>query len=153
MGRWSFSPHQHDERRPNLVPLDQLAVETLMSPNPDTVDADRALEDSMVEMARENRRWVPVVEDGRYFGLLALTDIAAVPTSEWSNLRARDIARRDVPTARPSDSIARVAATIRAHGAGAVAVAEGDTVTGVVTIRDIANFERLLDQLDPEAER
>jgi CIC family chloride channel protein len=153
MGRWSFSPHQHDERRPNLVPLDQLAVETLMSPNPDTVDADRPLEASVVEMARENRRWVPVVEDGRYFGLLALTDIAAVPTTEWSNLRARDIARRDVPTARPSDSIARVAASIRAHGAGAVAVADGDTVTGVVTIRDIANFERLLDQLDPEAER
>ena len=41
MGRWSFSPHQRDERRPNLIPLDQLAVETLMSPNPDTVAADR----------------------------------------------------------------------------------------------------------------
>jgi CBS domain-containing protein len=43
-----------------------------------------------------------------------------------------------------------VAELIRRHGAGAVAIVDDDQVTGVVTIRDIANIERLLDRLDPE---
>ncbi len=112
MGRWSFSPHQRDERRPNLIPLDQLTVETLMSPNPDTVTADRPLNECLIEMSRANRRWVPVVDNDRYLGLLAITDIAAIPPGKWVTLTAHDVARTDVPTARPSDSIASIANTI-----------------------------------------
>ncbi len=150
MGRWSFSAEQRDERRPNLIPLDQLAVEQLMSPNPDTVDADQMLDECLIEMTRQNRRWVPVIDDGQYLGLLALTEIGKIDPSGWPELRARDVARTDVPTARPTDSVALVAELIRKHGAGAVAIVHDEQVTGVVTIRDIANIERLLDRLDPE---
>ena len=152
MGRWSFSPDQRDERRPNVVPLDQLPVETLMSPNPDTIAGDRPLDDCLTEMLRQNRRWVPVVDDGRYIGLLAVTEIAMLPSAEWPHLTAREVALTNVPTARSSDSVASVAALIRSHGAGAVAIVDHDQVIGVVTSRDIANIERLLDNLDPEAE-
>ncbi len=152
MGRWSFGAHQRDERRPNLIPLHQLAVERLMSPNPDTVPADLPLDECLIGMARENRRWVPVVNDDRYLGLLALTEIAKISPSEWANLTARDVARTDVPAARPSDSVAHVAALIRQHDAGAVAIIDDGRVTGVVTIRDISNIERLLDRLDTEAD-
>ncbi|MEX2100679.1 MAG: chloride channel protein [Acidimicrobiia bacterium] len=153
MGRWSFSPHQRDERRPNLIPLDQLAVETLMSPNPDTVPAERPLDECLIEMSRQNRRWVPVVDDDdHYIGLLALPDIANIESAGWPDLCARDVARTDVPSAGPTDSVAVVAQMIREHGAGAVAVIDDGRVTGVVTIRDIANMERLLDRLDPEDE-
>ena len=152
MGRWSFGAHQRDERRPNLIPLHQLAVETLMSPNPDTVTADHPLDECLIEMSRENRRWVPVVDDGHYLGLLALTEIAKIPPEEWSHLTARDVARTDVPAAHPSDSVAHIAAIIREHGADAVAIIDDGHVTGVVTIRDIANIERLLERLDTEAD-
>ena len=152
MGRWSFSPHQRDERRPNLIPLDQLTVDSLMSPNPDTVNADRPLDECIIEMSRENRRWVPVLDDDHYFGLLALTDIAKIPPEQWSDRTARDVARTDISTARSSDSVADIAHMIRQNGAGAVAVLDDGRVTGVVTIRDIANIERLLDRLDTEAD-
>ena len=122
MGRWSFGAHQRDERRPNLIPLHQLAVERLMSPNPDTVASDRPLDDCLIEMARANRRWVPVVDDGRYIGLLALTEIAKFAPADWPNLTARDVARTDVPAAHPSDSVAHIAAIIREHNTGAVAI-------------------------------
>ena len=56
------------------------------------------------------------------------------------------------PAAAPSLSVAAVAAMIRKHGAGAVAIADDGMVIGVVTIRDISNVEHLLDHLDPEAE-
>ena len=101
-------------------------------------------------MSRQNRRWVPVVDGDRYVGLLAVTAIAEIPPDEWPRLRARDVARTDVPAARRSDSVARVAEIIRQHDAGAVAIVDDGRVTGVVTIRDIANIERLLDHLDPE---
>jgi CIC family chloride channel protein len=150
MGRWSFSPHQRDERRPDLAPLDQLAVESVMSPNPDTVDANRPLDECAIGMARANRRWVPVLDGDRYYGLLALTQIAAIPPAEWPNLSARDAASTDVPTARATDSVAHVALLIRGHDTGAVAIVDDGRVTGVVTIRDIANIERLLDVLDAD---
>ena len=101
-------------------------------------------------MSRQNRRWVPVVDGDQYVGLLAVTAIAEIPPDEWPRLRARDVARTDVPTARLSDSVARVAEIIREHEAGAVAIIAHGRVTGVVTIRDITNVERLLDRLDPE---
>lgn len=148
-GRWSFSPHQRDERRPNLIPLHELAVDTLMTPNPDAMDADRPLNECLIEMSRQNRRWAPVIEEGRYLGLLAVTEIAATPPEEWSSLTARDVARVDLPTASPSDSVAHVADMIRKHNTGAVAIVDEGRLTGVVTIRDITNMERLLDRLDP----
>ncbi len=152
MGRWSFGAHQRDERRPNLIPLHQLAVERLMSPNPDTFPSDRPLDECLIQMARDNRRWVPVVDQGRYVGLLALTEIATIPPIEWPELTARDAARSDIPTSHPSDSVAHIAAVIRAQNIGAVAIIDDGRVTGVVTIRDIANIERLLDRLDTEGD-
>jgi chloride channel protein, CIC family len=150
MGRWSFSPHQRDERRPNLTPVDQLTVETLMSPNPDTVTADQPLDECLIEMARENRRWVPVLDDERYFGLLALTDIAKIPPEQWAQRTARDVARTDVPSTPSSETVANIARMLRAHSVGAVAIIDDGHVAGVVTIRDIANIERLLDRLDTD---
>jgi CBS domain-containing protein len=83
--------------------------------------------------------------------MLALSDISVIAQAEWPNLRARDLARTDVPLARADDSVAHVAALIRKHDTGAVAVIQNDQVAGVVTVRDIGNIERLLDNLDPES--
>ena len=153
MGRWSFGAHQRDERRPTLIPLHQLEVERLMSPNPDTVAGDRPLDECLIEMARDNRRWVPVLDDDdHYFGLLALTDIAKIPTAEWSQRTAREVARTDVPSAPSSSSVSDVARMIREHDAGAIAIIDNGRVIGVVTMRDVANIERLLDRLDTEAD-
>ena len=121
-----------------------------MSPNPDTVEADRPLDECLIEMARDNRRWVPVLDDDHYFGLLALTDIAKVPRDQWSRRTARDVARTDVPSARSSETVANIARMIREHGGGAVAIIDDEHVAGVVTTRDIANIERLLDRLDTD---
>ncbi len=153
MGRWSFSLYQRDERRPNVIPLHRLAIERIMSPNPDTVTADHPVDKCLIEMSRQNRRWVPVVDDDHYIGLLAVTEIAKIPPDKWPDLRARDVARTDVPTARSADSVAHIAELIRTHDAGAIAIVDEDRIIGVVTIRDIGNVERLLDRLDPETDQ
>jgi CBS domain-containing protein len=152
MGRWSFSPYQRDERRPEIAALDQLKIREVMSANPDTLPAEMAISDCARRMMADARRWVPVLDGQRYAGILALTDIARRPESEWATLRCIDVARQDLETAGPDESIADVASKIRQGGVGAIAITDAGSVIGVVTIRDIANVERLLDRLGPGAD-
>jgi CBS domain-containing protein len=126
-----------------------------MSPNADTVDASLPLDQVVPLMMGQNRRWAPVVDDGRYIGLIAVSDIAARPMEVWSALTARDAARTDVLPVSPATPLARVAERLRAapgtegmSGVGAIAVTDGERVVGVITQRDVANVEVLLDHLE-----
>lgn len=147
MGRRSFSPYQRTERAPDVEPLTRLAVAEIMSPNADTVGADVALDEVLVSMIRQNRRWVPVIDDGAYLGLIAVADIAQIPVTDWPSVTARSITRTDVVPARPDESVVVVADRLRSSGSEAIAVTDDGRVVGVVTLRDLANVEVLLDRL------
>jgi CBS domain-containing protein len=123
-----------------------------MSPNPDTIDASLTLDDVVSTMLAQNRRWAPVVHGTEYFGLLAVTDVAKIPRSEWPNLTARDVARTDLLPAAPDDAVSIVATRLRASASGAVAVTADGRVTGVVTLRDLRNIEVLLDRLSDDTQ-
>jgi CBS domain-containing protein len=147
MGRRSFSPYQRNERPADIEPLTRLAVADIMTPNADTVDAALSIDDAVTTMMTQNRRWAPVVDDNVYVGLLAVTDIAALPRDEWATRTVRDVARTDVLPASAGESVASLTERLRAAGAGAVAVVDGDRVIGIVTQRDLGNVEVLLDHL------
>ena len=147
MGRWSFSPHQRAERQPDLEPLTRLTVAEIMSASPDTIDADLPLDHVVTTMMGQNRRWAPVVDDGGYVGLVAVTDIATIPTAQWPTMTARHIARTDIEPATLHEHVATVAARLRTSHSGAVAVTDTNRVVGVVTLRDLNNVEVLLDRL------
>jgi CBS domain-containing protein len=83
-------------------------------------------------------------------GLLAVTDIAKVPSADWGSVTAGDLARTDLKPAKPTDMLSDVAARIRESKGEAVAVTEANTVIGVVTLRDLTNIEILLDRLENE---
>lgn len=147
MGRWSFSPYQRSERAIDIEPLTRLTLSDIMSSNPDTIDAHLSLDAAVTAMLGANRRWAPVVTHGRYAGLLAVTDIAAIPPAAWPNVTIATITRTDIPPANPNDSVLAAADRMRASGAEAVAVIDHDRVIGVITRRDLVNVEILLDRL------
>lgn len=149
IGRWSFTAYQRDQRQVSLTPTDEMSLGDIMSANPDTVRADMPLSESVRLMMTTNRRWVPVVDAGAYAGLLSITDAARVPADDWANTQTGSLVRT-IPAARTTDSVAEAAERIRAGGVGALAVTDGERVVGVVTIRDIANVERLLELLGPD---
>jgi CIC family chloride channel protein len=151
MGRDSFSPYQRNERRPDIEPLTRMAVIEVMSPNADTIDASRTLDEVVTMMLRQNRRWAPVVDDMNYIGLLAVTDIAKIPPGDWPSMTARQIAHTDLLPVSPSDPVSLVAERLRSSDNEALAVTEGGRVIGVVTLRDLSNIEILLDRLNNEA--
>jgi CIC family chloride channel protein len=151
MGSKSFSTYQRNERLPNIEPLTRLPIADIMSPSADTIGADLHLDDAVATMLRQNRRWAPVVDDNGYAGLIAVTDIAKIPMSDWTSVIARDVARTDVAPAHPRDPVALVAARMRAAQSEAIAVTNANAVIGVVTLRDLTNVEVLLDRLENEA--
>lgn len=150
MGRWSFSPYQRDERPPNITPLHEIAVSAIMTPNAHTVDADATVASAIEDLIAQNRRWAPVVDGVDYLGMVSLPSLAAVVRSERDTTPVRQIARRDVETVAPTTSIAAVGALLRANGVGAVAVVAEDGISGVVTIRDLSNVERLTERLSDD---
>lgn len=147
MGRHSFSPYQRLERAADIEPLARLAVTDIMTPNADTIDVSLPLEDALTTMLSHNRRWAPAVDLGAYAGLLAVTDIVRVPRDEWATRTVRQVIRSDVLPAAPNETVASVAERLRAAGARAAAVTDGDRVIGVVTQRDLDNVGVFLDHL------
>ena len=147
MGRWSFSPHQRGERALDLEPLTRLPISDIMTSNPDTIDATATLDQVVITMLAQNRRWAPVVEGAGYVGLVAVTDIAAIPPDRWPRVTARQIARTDLGPASRHDTVSSVIARLRTSDSDAVAVTDNDRVVGVVTLRDLSNVEVLLDRL------
>lgn len=53
-------------------------------------------------------------------------------------MQVRDVMTRDVDTARPTDTLQRVAQMMADGDYGVVPVCEGSSITGIVTDRDIA---------------
>jgi len=155
MGRYSFSPYQRQERAADIEPLTRVAVGDIMTPNAAVVEMSATVDDAVTEMMRQNRRWAPVVDGGRYVGLIAMTDIARVPRDDWSVVGVGEIMRTDVLPASETEAVTSLAERLRAANAGAAAVidGDGDRVIGVVTRRDLGNVEVLLDHLAhaPEA--
>jgi CIC family chloride channel protein len=151
MGGKSFSTYQRHERIPDIEPLTALPIADIMSPSADTIHAELTLDVVVTTMLRQNRRWAPVIDDSGFVGLIAVTDIARLPMPEWAGVTARDVARTDIPPARPDDTVAAVADRMRTSDTEAVAVTDDNRVVGVVTLRDLASVEVLLDRLGNEA--
>lgn len=149
IGNRSFSPYQRRQRQPAIAPTGEIAIDDVMTPNPDTVAADTPLDRAVATMMAANRRWVPVVAGGRYVGMLALADAAAHPSGAWPGLRAGEVAR-PAPTVELGSSVAEAAALIRSGPVGAVAITDGEAVVGVLSERDVTDIERVLEALAPE---
>lgn len=147
MGRWSFSPSQHRDRRADPTPLQQLRVGDVMNANPDTIPFGQRLDDAVTAMLVANRRWAPVVDGSRYRGIIALPDVARLPREEWAALTAGEVARADMPPVDADRPLSAVLALFRDHDADAAAVVADGIVVGVITHRDLMNVQILLDRM------
>lgn len=151
IGRWSFSPYQRDQRRPDITPLAQLTLGEVMSPNADTVAASATVDEALAHLLPHQRRWAPVVDGTAYVGLVSVADLAAVPAERRADVRARDVARAEVPVLAVGDAVLVAGRTLRDLDAGAAAVADATgMIVGVVTARDITTVEKLLDRMSPD---
>ncbi len=149
MGRASFSPYQHREREGRLEALLSIPVSVVMNPNPETVPADANIADFNRLQIERRHRWFPVVSDGRYLGSMSLLEASTVPSDRWERVRVERVMRWDLPTVEHNATLRSAIQRMERAGAKRMAVLDDRQVVGVLTQRDIAEFERDEDTEEP----
>lgn len=152
MGRASFSPYQQFERSADLRPLTRMTVAEILSPQVLTLDPGTSVDKAITTLAEHERRWAPLVDNGRYAGMVALRDLAAVSLDERAATTVAEVAVADAGTIDASETVMNVAAVLDRHDVAALTVVDADqAVVGIVTRRDVANVELVLDRLADDA--
>lgn len=135
---------------PRVSSAAALTASEVMTRNPVTVGLDATLGEVRAIFERVRAHHVPVVEDGRLFGLIAERDVLlalsphlATPSETSRDTatltkRAHQVMVRRPIVARPSTPVAEIAAVFRAGSIGSLpVVTEEWELIGIVTWRDL----------------
>jgi Zn-dependent protease len=81
----------------------------------------------------------PVVDGARVVGILGLGQLRQVPRERWAEARVRDAMRPldSTLTAAPGDGLAEALEKLSQNGVGRLAVLEGATLSGYLSIKDV----------------
>ncbi|MCY3578657.1 MAG: chloride channel protein [bacterium] len=132
------------ERRLALPLTSALTTDTLTVPPDATVS-----ELVYIHLLGRREREVPVVEGGTYLGMCGLEQMSELERDVWNETLVADIARRDLPTARPSWTLRDAVAQMDANDTDQLPVTDDDgTFIGVVRADDILRLDEILDETE-----
>jgi acetoin utilization protein AcuB len=124
-------------------------IRDAMTADPTPVSSDTPMMEAMQRLREGGYRRLPVVDGGRLVGIVTDRDLKEAAPSKATTLsvyelnyllaqmRVRDVMRRTVITARPSDPIERAALLMEEHRISGLPVVEDDRLVGIVTITDL----------------
>jgi CBS domain-containing protein len=117
------------------------SVRDAMTSNPASIGA----RDPVVEAARlmrdKNVGSLPVVEDGRLYGIITDRDIAirvVAEGSDPSSVTVRDVATREAVKATPDQDLDEALRLMAQHQVRRLPVTEGDQLVGMLAQADVA---------------
>lgn len=132
------------ERRLALPLTSALTTDTLTVPPDATVS-----ELVYIHLLGRREREVPVVDGGAYVGMCGLEQMSDLDRNTWNDTLVADIARRDLPTARPSWTLRDAVAQMDANDTDQLPVTDDDgTFIGVVRADDILRLDEILDETE-----
>ena len=132
------------ERRLALPLTSALTTDTLTVPPDATVS-----ELVYIHLLGRREREVPVVDGGAYLGMCGLEQISDLERDAWNDTLVADIARRDLPAARPSWTLRDAIAQMDANDTDHLPVTDDDsTFIGVVRADDILRLDEILDETE-----
>ena len=132
------------ERRLALPLTSALTTDTLTVPPDATVS-----ELVYIHLIGRREREVPVVDGGTYLGMCGLDQMSDLERDVWNDTLVGDIARRDLPTARPSWTLRDAVAQMDANDTDQLPVTDdGGTFIGVVRADDILRLDEILDETE-----
>ena len=132
------------ERRLTLPLTSALTTDTLTVPPDATVS-----ELVYVHLLGRREREVPVVEGGAYLGVCGLEQMSDLERDAWNDTLVADIARRDLPAARPSWTLRDAVAQMEANDTDQLPVTDDlGTFIGVVRADDIVRLDEILDETE-----
>ena len=132
------------ERRLALPLTSALTTDTLTVPPDATVS-----ELVYIHLLGRREREVPVVDGGVYIGMCGLEQMSDLERDAWNHTLVADIARRNLPTARPSWTLRDAVAQMDANDTDQLPVTDDDgTFIGVVRADDILRLDEILDETE-----
>ena len=132
------------ERRLALPLTSALTTDTLTVPPDATVS-----ELVYIHLLGRREREVPVVDGGVYIGMCGLEQMSDLERDAWNDTLVANIARRDLPTARPSWTLRDAVAQMDANDTDQLPVTDDDgTFIGVVRADDILRLDEILDETE-----
>ena len=132
------------ERRLALPLTSALTTDTL------TVPPDASVSELVyIHLLGRREREVPVVDGGAYIGMCGLEQMSELERDAWNDTLVVDIARRDLPTARPSWTLRDAVAQMDGNDIDQLPVTDDDgTFIGVVRADDILRLDEILDETE-----
>ena len=92
---------------------------------------------------------MPVVDGGRYMGLVRSAELAAVPRNEWRRTTVKDVVRDDVPTGRPEWKLRDAIAAMESADIDVLPVTDDEgRFVGVVSTSEILKLDEILGEAE-----
>jgi CIC family chloride channel protein len=104
-------------------------------------------------VVRAKSRTVPIVDDGRYVGMVSLRDLGSVPPEQWDATPVTALMHADHPVLAPTQRLRDAVAMMRATEAERAAVVVDGGIVGTLQMSDVLRLEQILDTLDEETGR
>ncbi len=148
MGDASITPYQVRMRGGRIEQRLQMLVSSAVREDRRHLDAGAPLDASVdAAFVRSETSSLPALEDGRYAGMVRLTDVVAVRSGQRTARRVGDLAL-DVPIAEPSMTLLHVVTEMDRFGVDALPVIEGERIVGIVTRADALRLDELVAEHD-----
>lgn len=148
MGAQSVTTYQQPTRVGHLERRLRLSVRTALTTDVRTCSPTtplQALWDGQPDFTWASL--IPVVENGRPVGVVALDQAKAALAGNDSAQTARDVMRTDIPVADTAWTLRAALAAMEAAGSDLLAVSEHGMFAGVVTRNDIIRLDEVLDEI------
>lgn len=145
MGSASASTYQasaragHLERR-FLLPL-SAAVRTDVSTLPPEATLAEFLDRHAIGLRQHA---VPVVDGGRYLGVMRVEELGEIPQAEWGATTVGQVMRTDFPVGDPGWALGQALDAMEKADVDLVPVVDGQRFVGVVTTDDILKLDDIL---------
>jgi CBS domain-containing protein len=119
------------------------SVRDVMTPNPETIEAGKSVEDAAKAMRDTHAGLIPVVDDGNLLGTVTDRDIALRVVAEGKNphsTTAGEIASQGVITVEPDQDLEEALQLMARHQVRRLPVVENGRLVGIVAQADVARM-------------
>lgn len=148
-GRTSVSAGQRWRRESRVERILGVRVEQIITKDVIAVPEDITLREFVGEFVVKHRhKSFPVAENGQLTGFIGLADVNRYSTAERERMHVRDVAVRDVVTAKPTDTVQSVVEKMAAGDFDRIPVVDEETgrrLVGIVSTTDVLSLERLVE--------
>jgi CIC family chloride channel protein len=154
MGRASASPYQVASRAGHLERRFVLPLTSALLTDVATVPPDTNLAEFFWQHLVGNRSpAVPVVEDGRYLGVVRIEEFKDHPQDAWGETTVAEVMRTDFPTIPPGGSLRDALTAMEAADVDLLPIVDDGMFVGVVTTDEILRLDDILGQAGGEDQR